>query len=279
MNIWDKMKSCEPDMTPKEHEVYELLKQHTFLFSSSTASELASRFGIAQSAISRFCKKIGYEGYSDFRLAIYASIYSQPVNHAALQPSQDSAYYISQLVLETRKMLSEEQLIRLCHKMKNASAVFSTGHGNSYPPAYILALHLMLCKIPSHTIQPGFEIETLHMVKPNDVIVLFSAENPTHRDFLSFIDELPQQDRPYIVLVTNTKQHPLRKMVDEIVVLPTWESLHYPMYVDSSIGPIMFCFLFIETFHREILGQENTPPREDSCLKEKVVQRLTARKP
>ena len=264
MDIWKKMKQCEGEMTPKEHEVYELIQKHTFLFASSTASDLASRFNISQSAISRFCKRIGYEGYSDFRLDCYVALHSKPFVDKSQLTSHDQAYYLSQLVLETNKMLSTEQLEQLCLRMQKAATVFVTGHGNSYPPSYILSLHLMLEGKRSFTVQPGFEIETLHMVEPNDVIVLFTAENATHRKFLSFVKDMPQRKRPYIVLVTNIKQHPLRKMANEVIVLPTWTSLDYPVYVDSSVGPIVFCFLFIDIYQRLVAQQkEASPPSPD----------------
>ncbi len=256
MDIWEKMKQCEEEMTPKEHEVYELIQKHTFLFFSSTASDLANRFNISQSAISRFCKRIGYEGYSDFRLAFYAATHSSPIIDKSQAASHDQAYYFSQLVLETKKMLSEKQLEKLSLRMRNASTVFVTGHGNSYPPAYILSMHLMLGGTRSFTIQPGFEIETLHMVQPNDVVILFTAENATHQKFLAFVKDMPPHRRPYIVLIANTKQHPLRKMADEVIVLPTWASLNYPVYVDSSVAPIVFSFLFTEIYHGYLVAQK-----------------------
>ena len=37
LNIWDKIESCKPNLTPKELEIYELLQKDPYSFSAGSA--------------------------------------------------------------------------------------------------------------------------------------------------------------------------------------------------------------------------------------------------
>jgi DNA-binding MurR/RpiR family transcriptional regulator len=254
MNLWETIKNCEDTLTPKEMEVYKLVLEEPFLFSSSTAGNLAARFNIAQSAISRFCQKIGFQGFNDFRIALGLAMATHNFRDEAAvsddSADKDLCYYITALIRETKDALSDSQLESLAKRTLSADTAFLSGFGNSYPPANMLAIRLLLAHVHSHLIQPGFEIETLHIMKPNDIVFLFSAQNPTHRDFVSFVRELPKENRPYIVLIANTTKHPLKRLVDETVCLPSWNALRYPIMVDSATAPIAFCSFFSERVNK-----------------------------
>ena len=45
LNIWDKIESCKPNLTPKELEIYELLQKDPYSFSAGSAMEIAARYG------------------------------------------------------------------------------------------------------------------------------------------------------------------------------------------------------------------------------------------
>ncbi len=62
LNIWDKIESCKPNLTPKELEIYELLQKDPYSFSAGSAMEIAARYGVAESRLFRFC---GFSAFHD----------------------------------------------------------------------------------------------------------------------------------------------------------------------------------------------------------------------
>lgn len=255
MDIWAHMKNCENEMTPKEQEVYKLVKKYPAAFTASTSVNLAARFGIAQSSISRFCQKIGYSSFGDFRMSLVLA--SQNQSFSTEYADHDLAFYMSQLILETRQAIPNTQLDALARRIISSTGIYLSGHGNSNPPANILSLQLLLARQPAHLIQPSFEIEHLHIIKNTDIMILFSAQNPTFREFVSFVADLPEEDRPYLVLIANTKKHPLRHMVNEVVCLPDRDSLHYPIAVDTSTSPVAFCYFLADRVRSLAIGRGN----------------------
>ena len=256
MNIWEKMKACESELTPKELEVYRLLQEHTTLFSTSTASNLAMRFGFAQSALSRFCQKVGYEGFSDFRLDLAIASATQGIDRTVSGEPHDFGHNFIDLVNMVLETVPENQLNFLAQRIAHAPNIYTTGTSASNVPAHLLSLRLLVFGLHSNLIQPGFEIETMRIIRPTDVVILFSAENPTHRDFLSFVSEMPAQKRPYIVLVSNTQHHPLRRKVNEVIVLPHSSQDRYPNRLDVSISQMVFSYMLVAQV-RQIIAQQN----------------------
>lgn len=265
LDIWERMDACLDDMSPKEQQVYKLVREQPNAFSSATATELAARFNIAQSTISRFCQRIGFSGFSEFRMSLALAManysYGKDRQEPAAQERHDLAYYMADIIYQTRAALPPPQLEALARRIGQATGVYVGGHGNSNPPARILFTRLVLNQVPVHLMESNFEIEMMHIIKSTDVVVLFSAQNPTHRDFVSFVHNLPPEARPYIVLVANTPRHPLRRYVNEVFCLPTWSTLQYPIMLDTALAPIAFCSFLNECLARFLNGTD-TPAQE-----------------
>lgn len=258
MNIWEKIKACESELTPKELEVYRLLLEHTTLFCTSTAGNLAMRFNIAQSTLSRFCQKVGYEGFSDFRLDLAIATATQGVNKTVSGEAHDFGRSFMDLSNDVLEIIPENQLNLLAQRIAQAPDIYITGTSSSHVPAHLLSLRLLLFNLHSHLIEPGFEIEYMRVIRPTDVVILFSAENPTHRDFLSFVSEMPAQKRPYIVLVANTQHHPLRRKVNEVIVLPRSSQDRYLNRLDISISQMVFSYMLLSQVGQIIAQRSDT---------------------
>lgn len=258
MNIWEKMKACESDLTPKELEVYKLLQENTALFSTSTAGNIAMRFGIAQSTISRFCQKVGYEGFSDFRLDLAVASATQGTKITSPNVPYNFTRYFTDLVNDVDQIIPENQFNLVAERIVHSTGVYSAGTSGSSVPAHLLSVRLVVFGLNAHQINPGFEIETTRIIRPTDVVILFSAQNPTHRDFLSFVADMPAKIRPYIVLVANTPHHPLRRKVNEVIVLPSAIQDRYPIRLDTSISQMIFCYMLVARVGQIIAQSKNT---------------------
>lgn len=256
MNIWERMELSKNDFTPKEMEIYELVLKDPYLCSTSTAMNLAARFGIAQSAISRFCQKIGFSGFSDFRmsmtLATSMQVKNLDVSSNDGSSEKDYTYYLCDSVKKTRSYVSDKILDSLATHIQEASNIFTSGYGASNIAAQLLSLRLLVAGKSSRQLPPSIEMETLRIMKPTDLVFLFSASNPSHRDFLSLAFDMNPERRPYIVLITNAPRHPLRSKVTEVITLPNWSFVEDPYLIDYSFYQITFCELLYEHVTRKL---------------------------
>lgn len=244
MNILEEIKAHKDDLTPKELKIFHIVMNNPIDISSSTTSQIAARYHVSQSSISRFCQKVGYSSFSDFRMALYLSSSTNKFDELKLPEFQDFTYYMCEQVKAVKAALTDTLLHSLAERILNSDSIYVSGATYSSIPAQLLTQQLVLASVPAHFVPNGNEIELLHITRNTDTFILFSAGNPTHADFLNFTKEISLEKKPYTILITFSNKHPLRKLVDAVICLPNWVSLHYPVSVDNSFTTNTFCNIF-----------------------------------
>ena len=73
MNPFEKMDLKKDSFTKKELILYDVLKDNLQNILSFSASDLSKQYNISQSTITRFCQKIGYDGYNEFKFDVFRS--------------------------------------------------------------------------------------------------------------------------------------------------------------------------------------------------------------
>ena len=255
LNIWDKIESCKPNLTPKELEIYELLQKDPYSFSAGSAMEIAARYGVTQSAISRFCQKAGFSGFADFRLSMTLGLSSDsqkldvPFNSISKSNEMDCTQAMCSIITTVSQALPDKLLDDLAQRILHSTNIYASGYGASLCAAQSLAFLLTISSIPGHLLLASQEMEALHIIKNSDTVFLFSVSNPSHRDFLSLVTELPQEKRPYTILITGIPKHPLRHKVSQVISLPCWTSWisgSYPMMMNNFVPQFAFTQLVVD---------------------------------
>ena len=240
--IIDNIDPKQYHLTTKELEVLEILKNDPYAFKSSTATEIAIKYNISQSAISRFCQKLGYSGFSDFRLSLIFN--SPPVENTII----DNKYYanlFNTICNSLSSAISNEMLDEIARIMLNARNCYFSGYGASNVSALFLSFQCMVQGIRSYHLPASTEVENLHIMNNEDVLILFSAINSSHKDLFSMLEDFPHGKRPYIILIANTPRHPFAKKVDKMILLPNSKDIDPTIIFTPSILQIVFSFFLI----------------------------------
>ena len=70
----DRIKACLPSLAPAEQRVGKLVLSDPRAFATTPISELAFRAHVSKPTIVRFCRSVGYDGLSDFKLKLAGSV-------------------------------------------------------------------------------------------------------------------------------------------------------------------------------------------------------------
>ncbi|WP_444644044.1 MurR/RpiR family transcriptional regulator [Caproiciproducens sp. R1] len=252
MDIFDQMELRKNDFTPREKQFYRILKNEPDVIAQNTTVAIAARYGIAQSAISRFCQKIGFNSFADFRMALTLSLSSHSFSAEEEKEERGLTDYLCDLTRSTEKTVPKALLISWAKLITQANYIYVAGTGRSSISAQLLASQLVQFCLPTYFIEPGLEVEALHIMRKDDLVILFSAQNATHKDFLAMAAEVSSSRRPRTLLITQSPKHPLFGAVDEAVCLPTWSTLHYPICVETSTSNFVFCSLLGAEISKEL---------------------------
>lgn len=225
-------------------------------------SEMAEACDVAKATISRFCRRMGYDGYSSFRLAIATATASRPVNSTPLSgevSASDSIGALSDKVaaaeisaINETKALIQPQAIRQAVEILRASdKVLCMGQGASMLMAEEMA-HLFMTAFPgyfaigdSHT-----QIMTASNISERDTIFYFSYSGST-KD-LQDVLHLAKKRGAKTLLVTRYPRSPGAEQADLVLQCGFTES---PLQL-GSIPARMAQLYLIDVLFSEMCRQD-----------------------
>ena len=141
-NVFEQINHEYYQLTSAEKKVadYAVIHQQKTQFMS--ISELAEEAGVAEATISRFCKRLGYKGYSAFKLAIANATAGRPDHSAADGGEAEEADSIegmcravyrsnTEALAQTLELIQPEAVRRAADMIISANRVLCMGQGGS----------------------------------------------------------------------------------------------------------------------------------------------------
>ena len=209
----ERIKSTLSSLAPAEQRVGKLLLSDPRTFSTLPVTELAERAGVSKPTVVRFCRSMGYEGLSDFKLKLAGSLSEGvPFIHRNVGAQDNSNDVLVKVIdntvtafLKYRNDASSAAIdkaaeaIALTHKKGERLEFF--GVGNSGIVAQD-AQHKFF-RLGFHTISHSdghMQIMSASLLGPGDCLVVFSNSGRT-RDLLDSC-EIAKKNGATTVVVT-----------------------------------------------------------------------------
>lgn len=254
MNPFEQMELKKMSLTKKELEVYRVFTENVDDILRCTATSMAEKYHVSQPAITRFCQKLGYQGYNDFKYDVYKY-------HKGGKGARDTSSvidYYTRLIHLIPGAVPVETFELLAKLAVKARYVSICGYHKSSLPAQLLDINLGKFGILSRFVQADHSDSLTQRVSGEDLVIFFSANSSIYRESADLINELPKEKRPTMVLITQTDKHPIRNKVDHVVWLPSYRNQGYPQYLEAQVSPIIFVDLltnYIADYIKEEGGQ------------------------
>ncbi|WP_130869356.1 MurR/RpiR family transcriptional regulator [Intestinimonas massiliensis (ex Afouda et al. 2020)] len=225
-NVFEKINTEYYELTSAEKKVadYAVIHQQRTQFMS--ISELAEEAGVAEATISRFCRRLGYKGYSAFKLAIANATAGRselPAQGDEVLPA-DSVQEIARKVYDTDleamtqtlELLQPEAIRRAADMVISAGRVLCMGQGGSM----ILAQE---CAHLFSTIQMNFvpvvdsHLQAIAAVQltPGDAVIYFSYSGST-KELLKNL-RIIRDRKARIILITRFPKSPGAAFADIVL--------------------------------------------------------------
>ena len=241
------------------HEYYQLTasekKLATFVVANGqrsqtmSISELAAACGVAEATISRFCRRMGYQGYSAFRLAIAAATAARENSDppsGEIQPEDTVPDLCAKLasanidaIRETQGLIRPENIQVAADALLAAHTVLCMGQGGSMLMAEEAA-HLFTTAFPGF-----FAISDSHMqviaaanLTEKDIILFFSYSGSTKE--LMDVLQIAQRRHIRTVLVTRYSGSPGAGLADIVLQCGSTEG---PLQLGSVAARIAQLYL------------------------------------
>ncbi len=143
MSILERVKAALPALPPAEQRVAKLLLLDARAFATLPVSELADRSHVSKPTVVRFCRSVGYDGLTDFKLKLASSVNEGvPFVHRAVEEDDKPGDLIVKVVdnavaalLHYRNAAAghafERAIVALTESARNGRRIEFYGVGNS----------------------------------------------------------------------------------------------------------------------------------------------------
>ena len=241
------------------HEYYQLTasekKLATFVVANGqrsqtmSISELAAACGVAEATISRFCRRMGYRGYSAFRLAIAAATAARENSDppsGEIQPEDTVPDLCAKLtsanidaIRETQSLIRPENIMAAADALLAANTVLCMGQGGSMLMAEEAA-HLFTTAFPGFFAVPDSHMQVIAAANltEKDIILFFSYSGSTKE--LMDVLQIARQRHIRTILITRYPGSPGAGLADIVLQCGSTEG---PLQLGSVAARIAQLYL------------------------------------
>jgi len=248
MNILNQMETKVSSFTKSDRIIYEKLKKMPEQFIDQNINDIVGDLGVSPTAITRFAKKIGYAGFTEFQYQLAKDLQERDPSE---EENQFHKYY--EYLQAVAEMVDAEQLERISKIICSADRVYTMGYNLSRLAAQFLN-NSLYSALSIDSVCLSYD-DIYREYKENEVLILFSVSNGEfYQTLLKNIHK--HSVGVHVILVTMNPKHLLRKYSEEIVLLPSADGVQkWHTAVLESIVFTAFTDLLMDTLTNEYKKQ------------------------
>ncbi|MCL6443293.1 MAG: MurR/RpiR family transcriptional regulator [Alicyclobacillus sp.] len=197
----------------------------------SSVTDLAERAKVGETTVIRFCRKLGFRGFQEFKLAVAQDLVS-PTEHVHGQIEDDDSIEVmcqkitafnTQALQDTLSLLQTEQLERAMDALIRGRRLFFFGVGSSGITASDAKYRFMRlgfnadCASDAHVIAMNAAL-----VGKEDVVVGISTSGST-KDLVDAV-RIAKENGAFIICVTHHARSPITQHADAILLAASKET-------------------------------------------------------
>lgn len=221
MDLLLKLKLGRDNLTTNEAKACDAIMNDMLLVQHNSLAELSREIGVTKTCILRFCQKLGYSGYSEFKFDLINYVNSHDESG---ETENNSIVTIENLytdcIKEIHHMVSEDNVEQLMRNIVNARKVYLVGLMNSYVSALQLRYALLMYGIDASAIAGVDELKAYNMcLSKEDLLIVYSVS--AKKEIMDKVNELKEQDHFKTALITMNSVSEYKEKMDHIIILPS----------------------------------------------------------
>ncbi len=225
------IRALYPSLRPAERKVADFILSHPTEVAAMSSVELAHRAGVSDSTVIKCSQHLGFEGFSQLKLALVRELATIPVSAFGEVTPEDSVQEIkdkvfhsnAQALTDTAKVLDHTELERAAAKILEARRVDFFGVGASGIVALDAQLKFMRIGIDSGC-YPDSHVQATRaaLLLPDDVAVVITHSGQT-RDAVEVL-QLARKAGAATICITNYPTSPAARLSDIVLLTSAQET-------------------------------------------------------
>mgnify|MGYP001438179511 CR=1 FL=1 len=225
--------------TKSEQKIYSYVKEHSEDIVFQSLTELAIACQVGEATVLRFCRKLGYRGYQEFKLALARELSMREKNGDDETYVEKVRSNMIQAVDDTYKLVDDNQLTQAVDHVTEARNVVVYGVSSSGIAGLDLQNRLMRIGMNIETITDSHnQVIRSNSVDKETVVIAISLTGST-KDVIEAV-KVSKRNGAKVIAITNYTESPLTKYADNVLLTSAKEN---PLDSGSLVSKISQLFV------------------------------------
>ncbi|WP_449537920.1 MurR/RpiR family transcriptional regulator [Ferdinandcohnia sp. Marseille-Q9671] len=240
------IQSVYNSLTKTEQKVADYILVHHAEAVYSSVTDLAEVVGVGETTVLRFCRKLGYRGFQEFKLAVAQNLMEVDEHVYGKIDENDSVDVITKKIAnqnisainDTVALYQESILEAAVEKINSAKKIYFFGVGSSGFTALDGKHRLMrLGYNTEHVSDSHIMSMTASLLGEDDLIIAISSSGST-KDVVDAV-KIAKDNHAYIICITNQARSPITKYANLIFLAANKESPFEGGIFSSKIAQLL----------------------------------------
>lgn len=217
MDFMDNLQLKRSTLTKNESKACDLICEDLKLVQNYSIQELSDAVGVTKTTIMRFCQKLGYSGYSEFKYAVINYVNSSQNKDIQVK---DNVVYAENVYADTIRLIhhtaGEAIMKKLAERIIKARTVYLAGMINSRVSALQMYYSLLMFGIRATVLDSPEAVRSVDLcTNENDLVIVYSVSGKT--DIVKGVRRLREVTGCKSILITSNAVND----TEETIVLPS----------------------------------------------------------
>lgn len=251
------------ELTRAERKVADFVLNQGIKIIYATITDIKAATHVGDATIIRFCQKLGFSGFADFKIEIAKEDYTKQE-----QPQTEDAYdtlatQLGSIIKSTATLINREHLEQAITKMSAAKHIYLFGVGGSGQSADSFASILLRTGVRSTAVSdPHFQAQLASLLQPGDLVFGFSLSGRTQDTYDAL--QIAKDNGADIIAVTNYTNTPIGRLGDIVLQTAVDEFLNGGS-VAGRVSQLYICDVLTKGY--EIRNQVNVVGLREKVLR------------
>ena len=263
MNFMQILDSNKEKLTKSEKKLAGYIATHSEQVIYSTMKSLGKNAGTGDATIVRLCKKLGFSGFSQLKIALAQE------SMVPQKKEKESSYYgasadmLINSIRKTEQLISQKSLDKAVDLLLNAKRVYLFGVGHSGESAKDYEkTWLRIGLIAQAETDPHIQVQVSTLLNDKDVVVGLSLSGHTRDTYDSL--ELAKKAGAKIITISNDLNSPISQLGDARLQTAICEFMNI-CSVAGQVSQLYLCYVLAR-------GYEEKTALDTNKMKEKALR-------
>lgn len=240
MNLKENIQLKRHSLTKNEAKACDMICADLKLVQNCSIQELSEKIGVAKTSIMRFCQKMGYSGYSEFKYEVISYVNSFEKTD---KMDEDSVTYAENKYADTIRLIhhtaDDQTMTRLAEKIVNAKTVYLAGMVNSSVSAIQMYYSLLMFGIRASVLDSSEAVRSVDLCAgEGDLILVYSVSGKS--SIIKRLLELKETNGCELIMITSSTS---RSSEYESIILPSLSAARGSLLEDVPVYSVFNAIL------------------------------------